>query len=361
MNQIYQFFIIGFFLFSCSSKEPVELQKIDPTHAKISLNLSDIGKKLNIIEIKTKTPTGGMPDVILSDKYIYLFDQDYSQSLYQVDYEGNVLNSIRFGNDDKLNINGINNLVEKNNEVGVVSMGRKIIWFDEKLNNKKTETMAIKAHYHFPFKNGYVSFVNRINDEIDFDFVSSDENGIIHRAIPIDRNEYAYVYKPYSPFSAYKDQLLFSKSFNDTIYSYEVGKGLIPFAKVDFGSRSVPDDQFLKIQDAFDMMNFFNTKKFSYLEGEIYSIDNQKALILISIKGRGKLGLWDIKKGSIVTYPSLKDNFKSNMELFQVSTVSSGKTVFGVSGEYVKNSASESFKNSLKEGYEYSFFLLILE
>ncbi len=361
MNQIYQFFIIGFFLFSCSSKEPVELQKIDPTHADIPLNLSDIGKKLNIIEIKTKTPIGGMPDVILSDKYIYLFDQDHSQSLYQVDYDGNVLNSIRFGNDDKLNINGINNLVAKNNKVGVVSMGSKIIWFDENLKEEKTEIMAIKANYHFPFQNGYVSFVNRINDEIDFDFVASDESAIIHTAIPIDRNEYAYVYKPYSPFAKYNDQILFTKSFNDTIFVYNEKEGLMPFAKVNFGSSSVPDDQFMKIQNAFDMMNFFNAKKFSYLDGEIYSIDDQKALILVSIKGRGKLGLWDIKKGSIVTYPSLKDNFKSNMELFQVSTVSSGKTVFGVSGEYVKNSASESFKNSLKEGYEYSFFLLAIE
>ena len=166
-----------------------------------------------------------MPDVILSEKYIYLFDQDYSQSLYQVDYDGNVLNSIRFGNDDKLNINGINNIVVKNDKVGVVSMGSKIICFDENLKDKKTEIMATKAHYHLPLQNGYVSFVNRINDDIDFDFVASDENGIIHKAIPVDRNEYAYVYKPYSPFSAYKDQLLFSKSFNDTIYSYEVEKG----------------------------------------------------------------------------------------------------------------------------------------
>ena len=345
-------------LFSCSSDSTVKLIKINPILQEKSIELSEIGEKLNIIEIKTESPIGGIPDVLLSEKYIYLFDQDYSQSLYQIDYEGN---AIRFGNDDKLNINGINNLVKKNNEVGVVSMGTKIIWFDEKLNNKKTETMAIKAHYHFPFKNGYVSFVNRINDEIDFDFVSSDENGIIHRAIPIDRNEYAYVYKPYSPFYAYKDQILFSKSFNDTIYSYEVEKGLIPFAKVDFGSSSVPDDQFLKIQDAFDMMNFFNTKKFSYLDGEIYSIDDQKALIKVSIKGKGAFGLWDIDKGNLVIYPSLKDNFKSDMELFHINTVSTGKTVFGVSGEYVKSRASESFKSSLEEGYEYSFFIFVLE
>ncbi|AFL84364.1 hypothetical protein Belba_1764 [Belliella baltica DSM 15883] len=302
-----------------------------------------------------------MPDVILSEKYIYLFDQDYSQSLYQVDYDGNVLNSIRFGNDDKLNINGINNLVVKNNKVGVVSRGSKIIWFDENLKDEKTEIMATKAHYHLPFQNGYVSFVNRINEEIDFDFVASDESGIIHTAIPIDRNEYGYVYKPYSPLAKYKDQILFTKSFNDTIFVYNEKEGLMPFTKVDFGSSTVPDDQFLKIQDAFDMMNFFNAKKHSYLSGEVYPIDDQKALIGITIKGSGKLGLWDIDKGSLVTYPSLKDDFKSNMELFQISTVSFGKTVFGVSGEYVKNSASESFKNSLEEGYEYSFFLLVLE
>jgi hypothetical protein len=117
----------------------------------------------------------------------------------------------------------------------------------------------------------------------------------------------------------------------------------------------------LKIQDAFDMMNFFNAKKHSYLSGEVYPIDDQKALIGITIKGSGKLGLWDIDKGSLVTYPNLKDDFKSNMKLFQVSTVSFSKTVFGVSGEYVKNSASQSFKNSLEKGYEYSFFLLVLE
>lgn len=109
------------------------------------------------------------------------------------------------------------------------------------------------------------------------------------------------------------------------------------------------------------MMNFFNTKKFSYLDGEIYSIDNQKALIKVSIKGKGAFGLWNIDKGNLLIYPSLKDNFKSDMELFHINIVSNGKTVFGVSGEYVKKSASESFKNNLKEGYEYSFFLLILE
>lgn len=359
MKYILKIFILT--LFSCTSEKIENLIEIIPKNADISINLSELGQKLNITEIKTDIPIGGIPEVLLSEKYIYLFDQDFTQTLYQVNFNGIVLNSIQFGNDDKLNINGINNLVVKNNKVGVVSMGAKITWFDENLKEEKSEVMAVKANYHFPFQNGYVSFVNRINDEIEFDFISSDESGIKHTAIPVNVNEYKFVYKAYSPFAKWKDQVIFTKSFNDTVFVFNEKKGLMPLIKVDFGNNTVPNDQLLKIQNAFDMMNFLNSKSFSYLSGETYNIDDNRFIVGVATRGENKFGLLKVKENSLITYPSIKDNFKTGMELYHISATNSGKIVFGVNGEYVNSRASESFKNSLNEGYENSFFLLILE
>lgn len=359
MKKILFFFILG--IVSCSTQKVEEIQTLTTQQADIPLLLSDIGNKLNILQIETEYPIGPTPEIALSEKYIYLFDQDYTQALYQIDYSGTVIRSIQFGMDEKLNINGINNLVVKNNKPGLVYMGTKIIWFDEYFNEEKTETMSGAANYHYPYHEGYVAFNNRINEDVGFDFFASSKSGLIDQALPINPDEYKFVYKSNAPFANWKKSLLFTRSFDNKIYIYETKNGLKPFAQVDFGNNAIPTDQLMKIKNTFDMMSFLNKNSFSYLSGEIYALNDKTIILGNTTKGKTSFGVWKYGEKKITTYPRIKDNFKSEMDLFHISSSAHGKTVFGINGEYVKSKASENFKKNYKEGFENSFFILVLE
>jgi hypothetical protein len=97
------------------------------------LLVSEIGESLDIIEVQTKYPISGYPTILKSDRYYYLFEKGLITSLHQIGLDGKVRKSIDFGYDDKLNADGITQVILRDNGVGVVSMGKTVIWFDEDL------------------------------------------------------------------------------------------------------------------------------------------------------------------------------------------------------------------------------------
>ncbi|MGY6558457.1 MAG: 6-bladed beta-propeller [Nitritalea sp.] len=341
-------------------KQETEVKALRLQQADIPLLFSKIGNRLQVLEIKSDIPIGPMPEIVLADKYFYLFDQDYTQRLYQVDLKGNIRNSIAFNEDSQLAIAGITQLIVKGNTVGVVAMGSSIQWFDENLNEGNLEQLPAKAKYHLPYAKGYVSFNNRINETMPYDFFASNGKEIQHEALEVDKDIYPFVYQTHAPFTAHGEGLLFARFFDDTLYAYDSENGLRPYAAIDFGVNSSPEERLKQIQNPFDMMQLLNDKSFAYLNGELFMLEAGKCLFGATLKGRGAFALWNMSDAQATTYPVLKDDFKSDLKFYHISAAKPGKTVFGLNGESVAENASENFLASLSGDYGSSFFLFIL-
>ncbi|EIM78666.1 hypothetical protein A3SI_01166 [Nitritalea halalkaliphila LW7] len=341
-------------------KQEATVKSLRLQQADIPLLFSKLGKSLQVLEIKSDIPIGPMPEIVLADNYFYLFDQDYTQRLYQVDFKGNIRNSIAFNEDTKLAIDGITQLVVKGNTVGVVAMGQTIQWFDEELKEGKVEQLPAKAKYHLPYAKGYVSFNNRINEAIPHDFFASDGNSVQHEALEVDPSTYPFVYQTHAPFTKHEKGLLFARFFDDTIYAYDSEEGLRPYAAIDFGANASPEERLKQISNPFDMMQLLNDKSLAYLSGELFMVEPGKCLFGAWLKGRGTFGLWNMSEANATTYPVLKDDFKSDLQFYHISASKPGKTVFGLNGESVAENASEAFLSSLTGDFSSSFFLFIL-
>jgi len=360
MKTFYHFFLLLPFL-SCSTTEVDELLVLYPESHNAPIELSELGEKLTILEVKSHKPIGGIPEILLSESYIYLFDQDYTHSLYQIDLDGNILNQLEFGYDGKINIDGITNIITKDDQIGVISRGSEIIWFGQDLEELNRELLPHTANYHLAYGAGYVSFNNSINESLAFDFISFSDKGIKSTGLPLKDKEYKFVYKAQSPFTNWNNSLLFTKAFNDTIYRYDERNGFNAFAVLDFGKKKIPEDHFLKVQNAFDMMEFFNQKRYHYLSGDIFSINRQKVMTSMNLNGKTSLGFWNTRTNSFNTYPYIKDNIKTGMNIFHINTSAAGKLLIGISGEDIQHRAAKHFKASLNEGYDTSYFILMLE
>ncbi|MFC3416077.1 6-bladed beta-propeller [Algoriphagus hitonicola] len=252
-----------FFLFMLLLTFSCEEKKSDfsfvPINSEKPIFVSEIGESLDIIEIKTQYPISGVPTILKSDRYFYLFEEGFVTSLHQIDLKGNLKNSIDFGYDDKINADGITQVILRENEVGVVSMGKTVIWFDENLEELETEELPFKANFHYPLdKDKIISFNNRIDELEDYDILIK-ENQDIKKALPIRNEEYNFVYKSYSPFSHWGNYVLFSQAFNDTVYVWD-REEFRPLFHVNFGSDAVLD-RLTQIQHAMEMLAFLNEKK----------------------------------------------------------------------------------------------------
>ena len=92
-------FILLFIFFSCANK--TDQFSFTPIQVDKSLLVSEIGKSLEIIEVKTKYPISGTPTIRKSDHYFYLFEEGIVFSLHQIEKSGAVRKSIDFGFDDE--------------------------------------------------------------------------------------------------------------------------------------------------------------------------------------------------------------------------------------------------------------------
>lgn len=359
MNRLFPVFLSIIF-FSCEKKEQ-EFSFL-PTQANKPLLVSEIGESLDIIEIQTKYPISGTPTILKSDRYYYLFEEGIVTSLHQVGLDGKVIRSIDFGYDDKLNADGITQIILRENGVGVVTMGEKVIWFDENLEEQDTEKLPFKANFHFPINNKkIISFNNRIADDEDFDILIQ-QNGEIEKILPIRKDEYNFVYKSYSSFTEWNDKVLFSQAFNDTIYVWDQ-EGFRPLFHVDFGSNAV-SDRFTQIQHPLDMLAFFNERKYHYLPGEVYGLDTNRILFQINEKGNRKFGLMDFQSNELTIYPGIVDNSISNMTLYFPQFSLDGELFFGISGEMILENYDripDSFKHRLSKDYAESYFIYRLK
>lgn len=360
---MYRFILTIVFLSFISCQKTPEQFSYTPNYVEKPLLVSEIGESLDIIEIQTKYPISGYPTILKSDQYYYLFEEGLVTSLHQVGLDGKVRKSIDFGYDDKLNADGITQVILRENGVGVISRGTSIIWFDEDLIEQETETLPFKANFHFPInENEIISFTNRINEDEDFDILIQ-KNGLISRALPIDRAKYGFVYQTFSPFISMGGKILFSQSFNDTIFQWDHTK-FEPLIHVNFGSEAITKERYSKISHALDMLEFFNEKKYSYLQGEIYGLNENKIMFKLSHKGKQKVGVMDFKSKELTAYSGIVDNSISGMLIYFPQFSQNGELFFGISGEQILENYDripDSFKHRLSKDYAESYFIYRLK
>ena len=352
-------FILLFIFFSCANK--TDQFSFTPIQVDKSLLVSEIGKSLEIIEVKTKYPISGTPTIRKSDHYFYLFEEGIVFSLHQIEKSGAVRKSIDFGFDDKLNANAITQIITQNDSIGIITYGQQITWLNEELEETGTEKLPFKAKVHFRKDSNTIAYTNGIDDGewdiVSYGFSSSKSY------LPIDKNRYRIYNQTFSPFSNWNGKTLFSQAFNDTIYIWDQ-VDFKPLFQVDFGANAVTKDRFSQIQGAMDMLQLFNEKKYSYLLGEIYGLNGNRILFGLSQKGNQALGLLDFNSGELKIYRGLVDNSISEINLFAPQFIEDGILYFGVSGERIKENSDrlpDSFKHRLSKDYADSYFIYCLE
>lgn len=362
MKKLFIIVLLGLFI-ACSTKPKDEtLNPITPIIVDSQLPISSISERMKILEIKSEIPIGGTPNIFIADSNFYLFDKDYTTSLYQIDKNGVILNSIQFGIDDRINSNSITNVIIKKNQIGVVQNGANITWFNENLKEIGNEKLLVKASFQFPYKNEYLAFTNWINDDIPWDFVSY-SGTINHVAIPLDESEYKFSYETAAPFSLWNDQVVFTKYFSDTVYRYSKQQ-LKPLFIIDFGVGKIPSGEFQRIGNAMEMMRFFGEKKYTYLSGDIFSLTNDLIMVEFIEKGNRKVGIWSESSNTFTTYLSFHDDLSSNITLYTPSVVKDKQLAFGVSGESILenyNDLSPTFKSKLSDDYATSYFIFLAD
>lgn len=357
--------LLCFFAIACSNnKQSTFTPKVKLLKTEESLNISQIVTDLKVLEIDSDIPIAGLPNILIGPTFLYLYDRDYSRTLYQVDFNGEIINKIRFGDDSRINISTITNIFLKDMEIGIVVNGLNVIWFDENLNELSTSELLVKGMFQLPYNEDYITFTNSANETYPWDIVVSNKKVKI-KALPINQEKYKFVYKPKSPFSVWKNEnILFSKQFNDTIYVYDGNKTVSHFSIIDFGEDRFPENEYLKIKNSRDMMQFFNQKKYTYLSGEIFVLSNEKILLEYIDRANRKIGIWSEGDDFITSYPSIKDDMISNIILYTPSAVKNNKIAFGVTGENMLenyNSLTSKFRSSLPDDYSTSYYIYLAD
>lgn len=342
-------------LSACSEKESTF--SYEPIYSEKALLVSEIGESLEIIEVQTKYPIAGIPTILKSDRYYYLLEEGLVTTLHQVDFQGKLRKSMDFGNDDKLNADAISQVITKDDRVGVITYGKQITWFDEDLKEIGTEELPVKAKFHFQVDQHSIAHMNGGQDA-DWDIITYGPKGINYY-MPIDKNRLGFYYQTFSPFAKWREKVLFSRAFNDTLYSYENGS-FNPLFHVDFGANAVSNERYLQIQHPLEMLDFINERKYNYLQGEIYALDKDRVLFLLNNKGKRSVGLMDFKTNQLTVYPGIVDNSVSLMPLFHPQVAIEGDLYFGISGETMEENYDrfpDSFKHRLSPEYPESYFI----
>ncbi len=332
-----------------------------PVESEKPLLVSELGESLDIIEIQTKYPISGIPTILKSTKFFYLFERGVVTSLHQVSLEGKALKSIDFGYDDKLNSDAITQVYLDGERIGVVSRGHLITWFDENLEETGTETLPVKAKFHFQLGNQTIAHTNGLNDDNWDIFIYDSIQRSSH--LPISKERYNFFNESFSPFSDWNEKVVFSQAFNDTIYIWDKDQ-FQPLFRVNFNSQRVTEERYLQIQNSLDMLAFFNEKKYSFIQGEIYGLDGDRILFQVNEKGKQKLALMDFGNEELTLYPGLIDNSISGLNLYDPQFSNEGVLYFGVSGEQILENYDripDSFKNRLSEDYAESYFIYLLK
>ena len=98
-----------YFIIACNQPNNEEnLVAITPENLDSPLSISSISNRVEFLEVKSERPIAGTPNILIGETFYYLFDQDYTTSIYQIDKEkGIILNTIKFGTDDIINSNSI--------------------------------------------------------------------------------------------------------------------------------------------------------------------------------------------------------------------------------------------------------------
>jgi hypothetical protein len=350
------------FLLSACSDSPPEFTNIKPEFSDTSLKVIEIAETLEVIEVKTDNPIGPGPTLLASDEYIYLFDGEYSQRLLQIDFEGNLINSTQFYEDEKLNITSITNMFLKDGMIGIISDGRDINWFDENLKYIGSEDLPVQGQNHFPFMDGFATFNCRINELEPWDFFYS-EKEILTKDIPISPLEHRFSYSPISPFSNWNQGLLFSLMFNDTLYFLNKRKELNRLVSLDFGAKSPPDGFLKNIKNPMELYSFFKESKYTYLGGSIFGLNQNNVLLEVNDQRERKLAIWNIEKNMVTIYPSIIDTSITGLNFHNPSHGQKDKLFFGYTGEYILDRAETllpKFKNQLSKDYQSSYFIFVL-
>ncbi len=217
MARCFLYFCLVIGLFSCQETNPSFSYK--PVQSEKPLLVSELGEKLEIIEVHTKYPISGTPTILMSDRYFYLFEEGMVVSLHQVDFDGKVRKSIDFGFDDKLNGHAISQILIKEDRIGVITYGDLVAWFDENLEEVEEERLPAKAKFHFLDDKQTIAFTHGIDDG-DWDILAYD-SVVRVEALPRNRERYGFYNHSYSPFTRWNEQIVFSKVFNDTVYIWK--------------------------------------------------------------------------------------------------------------------------------------------
>ncbi len=355
------FAVLAFVLFS-SCKDPTEeTLSYVPERSDRPLLVSEFADRLDVLEVQTPYPISGVPVILRSDRYFYLFETEMVTTLYQLDLNGKVLRNLQFEEDGRLPAAYITQVILKGDRIGIILSGDRVTWLDEKLDEIGEEILPVKAKVHFLDDVGNIAFTNRIDDG-DWEILTYD-SVMRSSALPVDREAYSFYNHTYSQFSSWGEGVLFSRAFNDTIYLWE-GEGFRPLVHIDLGARAFPREKLYGVTHPPDFGKIIRSPEYSYLIGEVFGLDGQRIMFQLMDESRRKLALMDFSSKQLTFYPGIIDNSVTGMNLVFPQFSEDGVLYFGISGEEIQENYGAlpaSFKHRLSETYDESYFIYLLK
>ncbi|MBN7810288.1 hypothetical protein J0A68_04925 [Algoriphagus sp. H41] len=354
------FFCLLFALFSCQNPGD-QTFSYQPVRSDKSLRVTDLGESLEVLEVQTRYPISGTPTILRSERHLYLFETDMVTTLYQLDLRGKVLRSLEFEEDGRLPAGYITQVMLRGDQIGIILSGDRVTWLSETLEEVGEEFLPVKAKFHFQGEVGNIAFTNRIADG-DWEILTYD-SVVRSRALPVDREAYGFYNLTYSQFSQWREGVLFSRAFNDTIYLWEGGE-FRPLLHIDLGGRAFPREKLYGVTYPPDFAKVINSPEYSYLYGEVFGLDSQRIMIQLQDESRRKLAMMDFSSRELTIYPGIVDNSVSGVDLGIPQFSKDGILYFGLSGEQIQENIDrlpESFKHRLSDTYDESYFIFLLK
>jgi hypothetical protein len=258
------------FLLGCISKPNTDkpLLELDITQNS-EVKFSEIFSNISYLPLKShkKGVYDLIDKLIVTSDRIYMFDYYNNKSLYIFGLDGNFINQLsRSGNGpseyievNDFNINEMKGLIE------ILETRNAIIQYDLSGNFVNRVKLPNKA-YKFQYLDGnrYLFYSPEMggvgNENCTFWEYNAKNNGIV--CSPSEMEKSIFFFAERNIFSSHKNELLFSKTFHNTIYQYEDYQ-MKPIYQLNFGERGYQntDLDFIKKGNTGAMLNLLNNEQ----------------------------------------------------------------------------------------------------
>jgi hypothetical protein len=319
---------------------------IDDISERKEMLFSEIGKNIEIIQLDNDCLMGQINKLVYSDNKYFALDIDQCSCLCSFDATGKLIKKLKLNVDTKFRFDGITEMFIVEGNLVVHDVSRKTNFhLNENLEVLKTEKLSFQANAIFPFNSNWLVFLNYIQPEYKYDLLvyNPDKKQITNNFLPIQKDDYAYIYEDRSTFSLNKDgKVYFARAFNDTIYNIDQDFNFSPVYYLDFGSSKTPPKYLSKIEDAMDLMRDFKEKKYDFLFGNLHF--TRKGDLLAQVQ-KGIMGhnlFIDTKKNEAFLFDNFKDDYITGLPFHSPIFSNERHFIFEVSSEILSNSGSLS-------------------